>query len=88
MVKKYLSDIHLEEYAAEYEDKKATFRDMIFEGGRTKLSLNGAWNYAVDQYDTCLRQKWFLERYSDSNGFTLPVDYSFDEWPKMETAGI
>ncbi len=84
MVKKYLSDIHLEEYAAEYEDKKATFRDMIFEGGRTKLSLNDAWNYAVDQYDTCLRQKWFLERYSDSNGFTLPVDYSFDEWPKME----
>ncbi|MCR5502534.1 MAG: glycoside hydrolase family 2 [Lachnospiraceae bacterium] len=83
-MKKYLSDIHLEDYAGEYEKKKATFRDMIFEGGREAVFLNGTWNYAVDQYDTCLRQKWFLERYTDANGFSLPVDYSFDEWEKME----
>ena len=84
MAKKYMSDIHLEEYAAEYETKKAVAEDMIFTGGRPVISLNGKWNYAVDQYDTCLRQKWFLERYSDDKGFTLPVDYSFDEWPLME----
>ncbi|MBR3515615.1 MAG: glycoside hydrolase family 2 [Lachnospiraceae bacterium] len=84
MAKKYMSDIHLEEYAAEYEEKKALYKDMVFTGGRDALSLNGAWNYAVDQYDTCLRQKWFKERYQDERGFTLPVDYSFDEWPVME----
>lgn len=84
MVKKYMSDIHLEEYASQYEEKKSTFSDMIFDGGREKISLNGKWNYAVDQYDTCLRQKWFLERYTDQQGFTLPVDYSFDEWEEME----
>ena len=84
MTKKYMSDIHLEDYAAEYEEKKATVRDMVFTGGRQVRSLNGEWNYAVDQYDTCLRQKWFKERYEDDNGFSLPVDYSFDEWPLME----
>lgn len=84
MPKKYMSDIHLEDYADEYEQKKATAADMIFVGGRDRISLNGEWHYAVDQYDTCLRQKWFLERYRDEKGFTLPVDYSFEEWPVME----
>ena len=84
MPKKYLSDIHLEDYAGEYETPKATFRDLVFTGLRNIVSLNGLWHYAVDQYDTCLRQKWFLERYSDNQGNTLPVDYSFDEWETME----
>ena len=37
----------------------------------------------MDQYDTCLRQQWFKEKYFDENGYTLPVDYSFDQWPVM-----
>ena len=84
MANKYLSDIHLEDYAGEYEAKKALCHDMVFDGGREKTSLNGLWNYAVDQYDTCLRQKWFLEKATDNRGFSLPVDYSFDEWETME----
>ena len=84
MANKYMSDIHLEDYTGEYESPQATSRDLIFTGGRDVTSLNGLWHYAVDQYDTCLRQKWFLERYTDSRGFTLPVDYSFDEWETME----
>ena len=84
MADKYMSDIHLEDYTGEYETKKALCRDLIAGGGRERISLNGTWHYAVDQYDTCLRQKWFLERYTDSRGFTLPVDYSFDEWETME----
>lgn len=79
-----LLDIHMEDYTSEYEVKKAICEDMLFTGGRAKESLNGPWNYAVDQYDTCIRQKWFLERYEDSQGVSLPVDYSFDEWPVME----
>ncbi len=82
--KKYMSDIHLEDYTEEYEGRKATAEGMVFDGGREKISLGGAWHYAVDQYDTCIRQKWFLERKSDEHGFSLPVDYSFDEWPVME----
>ncbi len=82
--KKYLSDIHLEDYTEQYESKKALAEDAVFCGGRKVLSLNGEWHYAVDQYDTCLRQKWFREIHRDQNGFSLPVDYSFDEWPVMK----
>ncbi len=80
---KNVSDINLEDYLGEYEEPQATADDMFFDCGRRKESLNGAWHYAVDQYDTCIRQHWFEERYEDKNGFTLPVDYSFDEWPTM-----
>lgn len=82
--KNYMSDIHLEDYTAEYECGYATAETCVFTGGRKKINLNGPWNYAVDQYDTFLRQKWFNERYVDEQGFTLPVDYSFDKWPTME----
>lgn len=76
-------DIHIENYLSEYESKKITAESFIFDFGREKQSLNGDWNYAVDQYDTCLRQKWFRENYKDGQGNTLPVDFSFDQWPTM-----
>ncbi len=82
--KKYMSDIHLEDYTEQYESVQATVDDHIFTGGRKVVSLNGKWNYAVDQYDTCIRQKWFLEKSVDENGLSLPLDYSFDKWPEME----
>ena len=82
--KKYMSDIHLEDYTEQYEKCYATADTVVFEGGRRRKSLNGEWYYAVDQYDTCLRQKWFSENYYTEQGFSLPVDYSFDEWPKMK----
>lgn len=80
----YLSDIHLENYTQQYESKQATAADAVFMSGRESVSLNGTWQYAVDQYDTCLRQRWFRERYMDERGFTLPVDFSFDTWPEMK----
>ena len=82
--KMYVSDIHLENYTEQYEGKQATASDVVFTGGRETVSLNGTWKYAVDQYDTCLRQKWHRERYVDERGFTVPVDFSFDTWPEME----
>ncbi len=36
---------------------------MVSDAGRKRDLLNGEWQYAVDQYDTCLRQKWYKERY-------------------------
>lgn len=81
--KKYLSDIHLEDYTEQYENGYANADTMVFCGGRRTESLNGEWHYAVDQYDTCLRQKWYKERYYDEKGYSLPIDYSFDEWQTM-----
>ncbi|WP_310603375.1 glycoside hydrolase family 2 protein [Anaerosporobacter sp.] len=80
----YMSDIHLEDYTEQYEGKHANVGTMVFDGGRKKELLNGEWQYAVDQYDTCLRQQWFKERYYDESGNTFPLDYSFDEWPTMQ----
>ena len=34
MAKKYMSDIHLEDYAGEYEEKKADCRDLVAGDGR------------------------------------------------------
>ena len=56
---------------------------MIFDRFRKKKSLSGTWHYAVDQYDTCIRQKWYEENYYDKGGNTLAVDFSFDEWEMM-----
>lgn len=79
----YTEDIHLEDYTAQYEALQITASDAVFTGGRKTESLNGEWHYAVDQYDTCLRKKWFLEQERDAQGNALPLDYSFDEWPLM-----
>lgn len=81
---KNVSDINLEDYLGEYEGRETGRDQAVFTGGRETVSLAGKWNYAVDAYDTCLRQHWFEERYRDARGFSLPVDYSFDTWPEME----
>ena len=70
-----------EDYLEDYEGRDITAAGMLFSDGRPCFSLDGPWHYCVDQYDTCLRQKWFLEKYTDDRGFTLPVDYSFDAIP-------
>ncbi len=82
-VQKNVSDINLEDFAGEYEGRDAFAKDLFFIGGRKKESLNGLWHYAIDQYETAIRQHWFEERY-EANGISLPVDYSFDEWPVMK----
>lgn len=74
----------MESYEHEYFEKMTSVESMIFDRSRKKESLNGHWHYAVDQYDTFLRQKWFSENYYDSSGNTLPVDFSFDEWEFMD----
>lgn len=73
----------MEYYEKEYFEKLVTADSMIYDRFRKKESLNGHWHYAVDQYDTCIRQKWFEENYYDGGGNTLPVDFSFDEWEMM-----
>lgn len=73
----------MEAYMKEYFEKLVTADDMIYDRFRKKESLNGHWHYAVDQYDTCIRAKWYEEHYYDEGGNSLPVDFSFDEWEMM-----
>lgn len=80
----FQQEMHLEDYTAKYEGRNAGYQTMIYDSGRTKESLNGYWGYGVDQYDTCLRAEWYKEIYEDEEGRSLPVDFSFDEWPKMK----
>lgn len=63
------------------KDKLVTAQSMVFMGGRTQELLNGLWHYCVDWYNTCLRNDWYQEKQTDDLGNTLPLDYSFDEWP-------
>ena len=59
----FAQNIHDEDYEIPYFSKIATSSDMIIDTGRDKESLNGFWNFQIDQYDTCLRSKWYEEKY-------------------------
>lgn len=72
------------DYRDQYEAIKATAETMLYDGLRKRQSLDGLWHYGIDQYDTCLRAKWYEENYFDGEGRQLPVDFSFDEWPVMQ----
>lgn len=74
----------MEYFEREYFEKLITADTMVYDRFRKKESLNGHWHYAVDQYDTFIRQKWFEENYYDGGGNSLPVDFSFDEWELMD----
>ena len=45
--KKYMSDIHLEDYTEQYETGFATVDTMIFEGGRREELLNGEFSRSI-----------------------------------------
>lgn len=80
--KNFVRHIHDPDYESQYRGKPIDHRSMICDRGRDKESLNGWWNFGIDQYDTCLRARWFEEKDTE-DGRTLPVDYSFDEWEKI-----
>ena len=71
--------IHTEDYTAEYR-KKRLDGALISGYGRSAEALNGLWNFGIDQYDGCLRAKWFEEHTHDADGRPYPLDYSFDTW--------
>ncbi len=79
----FLSNIHDNEYEVPFLKKIITYREMIYDRYRERESLNGWWNFGIDQYENCIRSKWYEEKYYDENGRELPVDYSFDQWEKI-----
>lgn len=80
----FVECIHKVAYEEEYLEKLITSEQMVYDAGRKKESLNGWWNFGIDQYDTCLRAKWYEEKYRDGAGRQLPVDYSFDLWERIK----
>lgn len=81
--KPILSDFNTRNYLDEYEGKDALHSNLIFVDGRMHESLNGPWHYAVDPYDCCVNQHWWHEKKVNEEGYSLPLDYSFDNWPTM-----
>jgi beta-glucuronidase len=75
----FQAGIHTASFWDEYMEKQIT-ASVIADYSRPKESLNGLWQYGIDQYDTCLRNKWYLEHNHDESGRALPLDYSFDDW--------
>ena len=76
--------IHLDDYITPYREKLIKAEDMIADRSRTKESLNGQWRYCIDQYDTCLRAKWYEEKYYDDDGRPFPLDFEFDTWETIK----
>jgi beta-glucuronidase len=79
----FVDSIHNESYEAPYLSKPITSESMIYDAGRQKESLNGYWNFGIDQYDSCLRAKWYEEQYTDEEGRYHPIDFSFDLWERV-----
>jgi beta-glucuronidase len=84
----YADSIHRFDYRAVYESDPLpsggspliTADSLVDVAMREATPLDGQWHFAIDPYDTCLRARWFEERYIDDDGRELPVDFSFDEW--------
>jgi beta-glucuronidase len=79
----FLDNIHDNDYYKPYLTPLIRHETMIYDHNRAKESLNGWWNFGIDQYDTCIRAKWHEERYYDPDGRRLPVDFSFDSWEQI-----
>src|SRR4051794_38928517 len=79
----FVDSIHNASYEAPYLTKMITHESMVYDRGREKELLNGQWNYGIDQYDTCIRAKWFEEQIKDADGLYNPIDFSFDQWETM-----
>jgi beta-glucuronidase len=76
--------IHEVGYENIYYSKMISSNSLICDYYREKESLNGDWNFGIDQYDNCLRSKWYEEKYYDKDGRQYPVDFSFDTWERMK----
>ena len=76
----FAANIHRVDYLAPYAIPQVDAESFIDFGLRERESLDGDWHFAIDPYDTCLRARWFEEKYADEDGRAYPVDFSFDQW--------
>ena len=77
---KFTENIHPADYEKEFYRKQVWADSLVCDYGRPRVSLDGGWRFGVDQYDTCLRSKWYEEVCADGSGRPYPLDFSFEEW--------
>ncbi len=82
-VENYVEHLHNSAYENQYLSKIITNTSLVNRWGNEKELLNGSWNFGIDPFDSCLRSKWYEEKYFDDNGRPFPLDYSFDDWEKI-----
>ncbi|MDR0848787.1 MAG: hypothetical protein LBN10_07060 [Propionibacteriaceae bacterium] len=76
----FAENIHRVDYLTPYAEPLTDAGAYIDLALRERESLDGDWHFAIDPYDTCLRARWFEEKYVDEAGRPYPVDFSFDQW--------
>ena len=87
-INNFVDNIHNDAYKEAYRFPKLDAQGLVISGGRTELSLDGDWNFTVDQYDNCLRAKWFLNQEYNEEGRRVPLDYAFDDWETVPVPGV
>lgn len=87
-INNFVDNIHNDSYKDAYEAPVIQASSWIFREGRAEESLDGLWNFTVDQYDNCLRAKWYLEQEYHEEGRKVPLDYGFDDWEKIPVPGV
>ena len=84
----FAEDIHNEYYEDAYRSTMLNHETMVYDRGREKESLGGRWNFGIDQYDTCVRAKWYEEVTKDEEGRDRPIDFSFDQWETITVPSV
>lgn len=72
----YLDHLHNQDYLQPYQEKRITCESLFDLADREAYSLDGTWQLCPDQYDTCLRARWFAYKAP----FTTPLDCDFEGW--------
>lgn len=79
----FVGSLHNRSYKTVYESIMVDHSQFISGGGRFTESLNGVWQYGIDQYDSLLRAHWYKENYYNEKGYKFPMDFSFDQWERV-----
>ena len=66
--------LHHEDYERAYREPRATWRDALHMGGRTRIPLDGTWHVTPDLFDEGLRQRWFADDDTPISQWAKPRD--------------
>ncbi|GAB6090621.1 PhzF family phenazine biosynthesis isomerase [Spirochaeta dissipatitropha] len=81
--KNHSDAIHSRKVFEELKSRVLDNRTLIQTEGRKTESLNGIWNFTIDQYATSIRARWYAEVH-EHDGFAIPPDYDFEAWEEVQ----